>query len=228
MRKLWISLFTILVVFGFVAYYTSNYYPTIASLVRAPKRAIINVRRNTTPLSKIIKDKKLKINLPLKDPHIEIFKNNRILKFYERNILLKTYPISLGFKPIEDKQKEGDGKTPEGRLFISQMAKSPAKRYLGTRWMRLGYPSKKHAEAGLKKKLINEATYKQIFEQLENFETPLQSTKLGGGIGIHGGSDNIIGGVLVDWTAGCIGLYNSDVEEIYEQVKVGTIVYIFR
>lgn len=106
------------------------------------------------------------------------------------------------------------------------MAKHPDKAYLGTRWMRLSYPSEKHADIGLKSGDIDDRTHRQIIASLKNMQTPLQRTPLGGDIGIHGGTDRIFGGTAIDWTAGCIGMYDSDAEEIYGQVKVGTKVII--
>jgi lipoprotein-anchoring transpeptidase ErfK/SrfK len=47
------------------------------------------------------------------------------------------------------------------------------------------------------------------------------SSKIGGGIEIHGG-----GGKGVDWTEGCIALTNSEIEIIFNLAKVGTPVTI--
>lgn len=228
MRKLWIGSLAGLIVIAIVAYFVSNYYPSVASLIRSPKRAVRAVKRDTTPLPKVIQKKKIKISLPLKNPVIKVDKSERTLFLYDGNILAKEYSVSLGYQPDGDKEKEGDGKTPEGEFFISQKAVNPDKKYLGTRWMRLSYPNRKHAERGLRSKLIKRAAFNEIIKQNSNFDTPLQNTPLGGGIGIHGGSDYVPGGAAIDWTAGCVGLYNEDAEEIYAQVKVGTKVYVYR
>lgn len=228
MRKMWIGSLAGLIFIATVTYFVSNYYPSVASLIRSPKRAVRAVKRETTPLPKVILKKKLKISLPLKNPVIKVDKSERTLYLYDGNILAKEYSVSLGYQPDGDKEREGDGKTPEGEFFISQKAVNPDKKYLGTRWMRLSYPNKKHAERGLRNKLINRATFNDIIRRIARIETPLQSSKLGGGIGIHGGSNYVPGGAAIDWTAGCVGLYNTDAEEIYTQVKVGTKVYIYR
>lgn len=222
MKRLLLGIFT---VFGlFIIYFSVNYSPTVFSVFKQVR--ILKVERNTTPLVKQAKAKE--ISLPLKNTIIKIYKSKRILEFFEGKTLIKTYPMSLGFQPVGNKEKEGDGKTPEGEFYISQKAMYPVKKYLGTRWMRISYPSRKHAKKGLYKRLINKKTYSQIVETLINSQTPPQNTKLGGGIGIHGGTDKILGGIAVDWTAGCIGLYDKDAEEIYNQVKVGTKIYIYK
>src|SRR5438093_588965 len=51
--------------------------------------------------------------------HILVEKNKRLLSVYLDGTCLKTYKIALGFSPIGHKEKEGDGKTPEGRYTIS-------------------------------------------------------------------------------------------------------------
>lgn len=224
---MWIGSLAGLVFIATATYFVSNYYPSVASLIRSPKRAARAVKRETAPLPKIIQKKKIKISLPLKNPVIKVAKSERTLYLYDGNILAKEYSVSLGYQPDGDKEKEGDGKTPEGEFFISQKAVNPDKKYLGTRWMRLSYPNEKHAKRGFKSSLIDRATLDLIVKQNSDLDTPLQNTPLGGGIGIHGGSDYVLGGAAIDWTAGCVGLYNSDAEEIYAQVKVGTKVYIF-
>lgn len=203
----------------------SNYYPTIVSVTREPNK-IVKSKPKAESLSKIAQTKK--IGLPLAKPVIKIYKSKRELELLNGGSIIKKYNISLGFSPDGDKRKEGDGKTPEGTFYISQKAKNPDKAYLGTRWMRLSYPGEKHAGIGLKSGNIDDRTYRQIVADLKNIQTPPQTTPLGGGIGIHGGTDRIFGGVGIDWTAGCIGLYDSDAEEIYDQVKVGTGVIIMK
>ena len=47
------------------------------------------------------------------------------------------------------------------------------------------------------------------------------SSKIGGGIEIHGG-----GGKGVDWTEGCIALTDSEIDLVYSIAKVGTSVTI--
>lgn len=201
----------------------SDYYPTIVNIAKEPNK--VNKKRPPSrPLERVAKSKN--ISLPLAEPAIKILKAKRELQLISRGTVVKRYPISLGFTPIGDKKKEGDGKTPEGTFYISQKAKHPDKAYLGTRWMRLSYPSEKHAEIGLRKNLIDDRVRRQIITDLKRLATPPQNTPLGGGIGIHGGTDRIFGGVQLDWTAGCIGLYDSDAEEIYDQVRVGTKVVV--
>jgi len=94
---------------------------------------------------------------------------------------------------------------------------------LGSRWMLLSYPNLEAAERGLNSGLIDEKTYNKVKSANLDKRTPPQDTILGSAIGIHGGAKE---NLRKDWTAGCVGMYDKDVEEIFEFVKIGTPVFI--
>ncbi len=47
-----------------------------------------------------------------------ISKGTRILRIFIEDILVKSLPIALGFEPVGSKKTKGDGRSPEGQLFI--------------------------------------------------------------------------------------------------------------
>jgi LysM repeat protein len=151
-------------------------------------------------------------------------KSDKLLTVYNGNTPLKAYHVELGDSGSGDKYVSGDHKTPEGNFYITQkLVLSPADQYLGTRWMRLSYPNIEDAQRGLNNGLINKTTYNQIVNAINNGLTPPQNTALGGGVGIHGGSTPALG---TNWTFGCTGLTNKDVQDFFDYVKVGTKVTI--
>lgn len=151
-------------------------------------------------------------------------KSDKLLTVYNGTTPLKAYHVELGDGGTGDKQVAGDHKTPEGSFYITQkLVLDPADQYLGTRWMRLSYPNIEDAQRGLKSGIINKATYDQIVNAINNGRTPPQNTALGGGVGVHGGSTSALG---TNWTFGCVGLSNKDVQDFYDYVKVGTKVTI--
>lgn len=151
-------------------------------------------------------------------------KSDKLLTVYNGNTPLKAYNVELGDNGSGDKQVAGDHKTPEGSFYITQkLVLNPADEYLGTRWMRLSYPNIEDAQRGLNSGLINKTTYSEIVNAINNGQTPPQNTALGGGDGIHGGSTPALG---TNWTFGCVGLSNKDVQDFYDYVKVGTRVTI--
>ena len=139
-------------------------------------------------------DRFLKANI------IVIWKSKRKMSLFHNRKHIKTYTIRLGFNPIGHKQKEGDGRTPEGRYFITHHNPNSAyHKSLG-----ISYPNSKDKAAAFKRK-----------------ESP------GNNIFIHGGPDNVLTQFFSDWTGGCIAVFDNEIDEIYDLVPDGTVVYIY-
>ena len=131
---------------------------------------------------------------------IIIWKSKRRMSLFRNRSLIKTYRIRLGFNPVGHKQKEGDGKTPEGRYFITHHNPNSAyHKSLG-----ISYPNSEDRADAHKR---NEAPGNNIF--------------------IHGGPKNILTHFFSDWTSGCIAVFDNEIEEIYHLVPDGTVVYIY-
>jgi len=122
----------------------------------------------------------------------------------------------LGFSPVADKKKEGDGATPEGDFYIF-VKNNKSAYYLS---LGVSYPNAEDAERGFRDGLINKAQRDSILEAIRKKTAPPQYTKLGGLIYIHGN------GAGSDWTWGCVALENDDIKELYDAVSVGTPVTI--
>lgn len=116
---------------------------------------------------------------------------------------IKEYSISLGFEPQGAKDRQGDGKTPEGTYKIT--GRNPGSKYHKS--LRVSYPSAK-----------------DIKKAKELGVDP------GGDIMIHGlpnGMCNIgKAHLLKDWTLGCIAITCEEIEEVWKLVKDGTTVEI--
>jgi len=152
----------------------------------------------------------------IKNPRIVVKKSQRKLELFDGEKLVKTYKIALGFAPVSDKEKQGDGKTPEGDFYIfTRNDKSKFYFSLG-----VSYPNIEDAERGLKAKLITKAEYDKIVQAVNDKKMPAQNTQLGGEIYIHGGGNS------KDWTWGCVALKNEEIKEIFDAVSVGTEVKI--
>ena len=152
----------------------------------------------------------------MENPHILVKKNARTLQIFDGQTLIKTYKISLGFKPVGDKEIEGDGKTPEGDFYIYFKNEQSAF-YLS---LGVSYPNIEDANRGLKENLISQLEYDEIVKANNEKTMPPQKTKLGGEIFIHGG------GCDTDWTAGCMALTNEEMKEIFNFIPLGTDVKI--
>jgi len=154
--------------------------------------------------------------LPVKNPRIVVHKKDRKLEFYSDQKLLRTYRVGLGFSPVADKKREGDGATPEGDFYVF-VKNNKSAYYLS---LGVSYPNPEDAERGLRDGLITKAQHDAILEAQRRRVAPPQYTKLGGLIYIHGH------GAGSDWTLGCVALENEDIRELYDAVSVGTPVTI--
>jgi murein L,D-transpeptidase YafK len=153
---------------------------------------------------------------PIENPRIIVYKRERKLELYSNKALIRTYRVGLGFSPVADKVREGDGATPEGDFYIF-VKNNKSAYYLS---LGVSYPNVEDAERGLRDGLINKAQYNTILEANRKKNAPPQYTKLGGLIYIHGN------GAKSDWTWGCVALENEQMKELYEAVSVGTPVTI--
>lgn len=152
----------------------------------------------------------------LENPRLVIKKNSRELQVFDGENLLKKYSIVLGSSPFGGKETEGDGRTPEGEFYVfTKNDKSKFFLSLG-----VSYPGIEDADRGLRENLISQDERDQIVELIKIKQMPLQKTRLGGEIYIHGG------GTIADWTDGCVALRNEEMQELFDAIPVGTSVVI--
>ena len=159
---------------------------------------------------------KTALEIPLAASKIAISKAERQLTLYPGEKVVRLYRVGLGFNPVGDKRKEGDGRTPEGTYYICN--KNPKSRFCLS--LGLSYPNEEDAERGLREGLITRNDYDRIVSAIRSKSIPPWKTPLGGEIFIHGH------GSKRDWTRGCIALEDEDIRELYEVAPVGTRVLI--
>ena len=122
-----------------------------------------------------------------------------------------------------DKSIEGDHATPLGDFYIC--AKNPRSKYFLS--LCISYPNAEDAQRGLAAGLISSLEHAQILEAVRARKLPPQHTRLGGEIYIHGrGGDEPGAPSERDWTRGCIALDDSDMQDLYDRVAIGTAVSI--
>jgi murein L,D-transpeptidase YafK len=132
---------------------------------------------------------------------IVVEKGKRQMTLYQNGQPVRRYNVALGFAPEGNKDRQGDGRTPEGEFRIDRRNdKSAYHLSLG-----LDYPKpedRARAAAG--------------------------GYDPGGDIFIHGQPNSLPDALKLagDWTAGCIALTNSEIREIWEVVPTGTPVEI--
>jgi murein L,D-transpeptidase YafK len=149
--------------------------------------------------------------VPVGRVSIFINKSKYELTVYDDKGWFATYPCVFGNNDMSDKLMEGDRKTPEGVFHI--LSKRVHDKW--DRFMAISYPTKE--------------SYEKFRIRKQNGQVP-SGARIGGSIGIHGTwpNDEYIIDRYKNWTMGCISLKNTDVEELYTYVTVGTKVTIKR
>ena len=132
---------------------------------------------------------------------IVVEKTQRKMSVYSHGTLQKTYKVALGGDPIGHKQKEGDGRTPEGRYTIND--KNPKSQY--------------HKNLGV--------SYPNVADRAR---AKAAGYPPGGDIKIHGLEAGMVGSAhtLYDWTEGCIAVTNEEIDELFAHVPTGTPILI--
>lgn len=138
-----------------------------------------------------------------KADRIEVRKGERIMTLMRDGKPLKTYKVALSTVPVGPKEREGDHKVPEG-LYVVDAKNAHSQFHLA---LHISYPNAADRERARK-----------------------LGVRPGGNIEIHGlGSKFAWVGSLhreVDWTDGCVAVSNSEIDEIWQLVSVGTAVEI--
>src|ERR1700722_2056523 len=138
-----------------------------------------------------------------KADRIVVYKAQRQLELRRAGELIRSYHIALGRNPIGPKVERGDGKTPEGTYFIDR--RNIASEYHLS--LHISYP-----------------------ETADIKRAAALNVDPGANILIHG-EPNILdhegkSHLLKDWTAGCIALHNTDMDEVWRMTEDGVTVEI--
>ena len=134
---------------------------------------------------------------------IVVDKSDRTLTLLADDTVLATYRVSLGGAPVGHKQQEGDERTPEGTYVLDwRNAESIAHRSI-----HVAYP-----------------------DAADTTRADSAGVSPGGQIMIHGITNGLgwLGRLhrLADWTDGCIGVTNAEMDQIWDAVPDGTPIEI--
>ena len=128
---------------------------------------------------------------------VEVFKAERRLELRRDGGVLKSYRVALGFAPERHKEREGDGRTPEGTYTID--ARNPKSAFHLS--LRVSYPDDK-----------------------DKARAAALGVPPGGDIYIHGrpnGPGKWFVGPGKDWTTGCVAVTDAEIREIWSLVPTG-------
>jgi murein L,D-transpeptidase YafK len=130
-------------------------------------------------------------------------KGKRKLHLMKGGVAFRSFDIALGIRPVGDKEKEGDFKTPEGNYLLD--ARNPDSEYFLA--IHVSYP-----------------------DPIDRAEARSKGVDPGGAIMIHGQPNDPTRSEAYyrtqDWTNGCIAVSNSDMIDIWLMTAENTPIEI--
>jgi len=140
---------------------------------------------------------------PQEADSILIHKKDHLMEVLAGGKVIRTYKVALGQGGLAPKEREGDGRTPEGHYVIDA-------RYAESNYHKALHVSYPNAE--------------------DRKRAARLGVSPGGAIMIHGlpNGKGWVGAAhrLYDWTLGCIAVTDEEIDEIWNLVPVGTPVEI--
>lgn len=136
---------------------------------------------------------------------VVVKKSERKLYLVKKEKPFRTYDVSLGFKPDGHKERQGDGRTPEGRYYLDW--RNPGSKFRKS--LHVSYPN-----------------YRDKIHARRHGVDP------GGMIMVHGqpsgGRNSALREAISkeDWTEGCIAVSNLAIDEIWTYTLDGTPIEI--
>jgi murein L,D-transpeptidase YafK len=134
---------------------------------------------------------------------VVVHKADRRLDLMAGDVVLKSYPISLGGHPVGHKQREGDERTPEGTYVLDY--RNPGSSFHKS--LHVSYPSSSDKQ-----------------------RAAAVGDDPGGLIMVHGMPNGFgwLGRLHLayDWTEGCVAVTSAEIEEIWNSVRDGTPIEI--
>jgi murein L,D-transpeptidase YafK len=134
---------------------------------------------------------------------VVVEKGKRQMHLMQNGKVLRTYNVALGQNPVGHKRHQGDQRTPEGVYTVD--LRRPESRF--NLALRISYPS---------------STDRQF--------AAARGVDPGGEIYIHGQPNGGVNPARLadgpDWTDGCVAVTNTEMQEIWARVRLGTPVEI--
>jgi hypothetical protein len=140
---------------------------------------------------------------PLHADRVIVLKKERVLQLLDQGKVIRTYKVALGRVPAGPKTEQGDHKTPEGIYVLD--SRNPHSRFYKS--IHISYPNARDRAAARER-----------------------GVSPGGDVFVHGLPNGFawIGAAhrARDWTDGCIGVTDVEIDEIWLAVADGTPIEI--
>jgi murein L,D-transpeptidase YafK len=149
---------------------------------------------------------------------MEVRKASRRLEAHCEGGGVVAMTVALGREP-GPKRRAGDHRTPEGAYRVA----GPARRSRFHRFLPIDYPAPADADLALREGRLSRADHARILAAHARGGLPPQDTPLGGQLGLHGEGERWRGdSAHLDWTYGCLGLRDGDLDFLAARAPRGT------
>lgn len=139
----------------------------------------------------------------LKADRVVVLKKERVLLLLHEGKTVRRYPIAVGSNPTGHKEREGDGRTPEGTYRLDWRHATPR---------------------------VGPAIHVSYPDARDRRRAKAVGVDPGGGIMLHSLDHTLPWGSVPaserTWTDGCIGLKPRDLEEMWHAVRDNTVIEI--
>ena len=134
---------------------------------------------------------------------VEVFKGERRMELKREGQTIRRYRVALGFAPERHKEREGDGRTPEGAYTVD--ARNPQKRLspLAARLL-----SRRRRQGACR-------VAGRVAGRRHLHPRPAQRL-----------AQALVGHPAKDWTTGCVAVTDAEIREIWSLVPTGARVVI--
>jgi len=134
---------------------------------------------------------------------VEVFKGARQMELKRHGRTIRRYRVALGFAPQGHKEREGDGRTPEGTYVLD--ARNPRSAFHLS--LRVSYP-----------------------DAADKARAAALGVPPGGDIFLHGQPNGwrkfFVRHPRKDWTVGCVAVTDAEIREIWSLVPTGAAIVI--
>ncbi|MEZ6194319.1 MAG: L,D-transpeptidase [Planctomycetota bacterium] len=178
--------------------------------------------KNRDEIDNVAREKGLE--LPLQEPRILVDCGKKTLTLFDGDVALKRWDVALGRNQQNGVIWKGSGSTPLGEFRIIEKHERESVMSRGTRYLRINFPDVDALDQAWMRDRIDDETYEKWEDLIEKGEPLPPNPVFDEAVGIQGNWFHVRGfNVAGD---GSISMRNSDVNELFEYVTVGTPVTI--
>ena len=169
--------------------------------------------------------------VPQAEPHLALVSHDADeLRTYADGVETGRYQVGFG-QAEGAKVHQGDNRTPKGVYYIVQHSRGPfggpSADYFGGAWMRVNYPNAWDAARAVDEGWIDVEAQRRITRTWRARKETPKTTRLGGGIGLHGWAWEWDDADPRGMSWGCVVMHLRDIDAIMAALPTGSMIVLF-